>query len=58
MTPLPENPWMPPPPREFVLDESAFLEAIEPAPLFLSDPSPEYLTAAELMPLVEVLTAY
>lgn len=57
MTALP-NPFMPPPPTEFVLDVAAFMEAIEPAPAFLSDPSPEYLTAAELVPIVELLTAY
>lgn len=57
MTPLPESPFLSQS-SEFVLDVQSFWEAIEPAPLFLSDPSSEYLTAAELMPLVEILTAY
>lgn len=45
-------------PAPFTLDVDAFMEAIEPAPLFISDPSPEYMTALDLMPIVEVLTAY
>lgn len=45
------NPFLPPPSR-FVLDEAAFMAAIE-----TDDPPPE-LSAIELVPLVEVLTAY
>jgi hypothetical protein len=42
----------------FRLNEEAFLVAIDPAPKFLSDPSHEYMTAIELMPIVEILAAY
>jgi hypothetical protein len=45
-------------PSQFVLDVNAFLDAIMPPPVFLSDPSPEYMTAVELMPIVEVLAAH
>jgi hypothetical protein len=43
-------------PRGF--DPNKFFAEIEPAPKFLSNPSPEYLQAAEIMPLLEVLAAY
>jgi hypothetical protein len=33
----------------FVLDERSFMEAIEPAPLFLSAPRPRYLEIVELL---------
>lgn len=52
------NPFVPEGATPFVLDVEAFMAAIEPAPLFLRDPSPEFLTAGELAPIVEVLTAY
>jgi hypothetical protein len=54
-TPLPDNPFVTTP---FELDVDAFMAAIEPAPAFLRDPSPEFLTAIEFKPIVEVLTAY
>ena len=52
MTPLP-NPWIPPPSR-FVLDVEAFVAAIDPP----GEPEPDRVTATELEPVVEVLTAY
>jgi hypothetical protein len=58
MTPLP-NPFMTDEPkRGFVLDEEAFFDAIEPPPKFLRNPSPQYMTAIELMPIVEILQAF
>jgi hypothetical protein len=51
------NPWITEA-TAFVLDVDAFWEAIEPAPLCISDPSPEFMTAVELMPIVEVLRMY
>lgn len=39
-------------------DPDAFMDAIEPAPAFLNDPSPEYLTATQIMPLLDVLSDY
>lgn len=45
------NPFIEPDDR-FVLDEEAFMAAIDPLPAFLRDPSPEYrfgrLSTAEL----------
>lgn len=38
------NPFIPEPER-FVLDEDAFMAAIVPEPLFIRDPSPEYMAA-------------
>lgn len=42
----------------FVLDHDRFLADIEPAPAFLSDPRPEYLSATDMMPVLEVLAGY
>lgn len=36
-------------------DEAAFLADIEPLPAFLIDPSPKYLEAAEIIPVLQVL---
>lgn len=54
------NPWIPEvvSNKRFVLDEQAFIEAIEPWPKFLNDPSPEYLKATELKPILEILAPY
>lgn len=57
-TPLPLSPFITAPEHRFVLDETAFLEAIEPAPAFLSAPSPAFLRAVELMPIVEILAGH
>jgi hypothetical protein len=46
------------PNSRFTLDVDAFLEAIEPAPLFLSAPRAEFLRAADLMPVLQVLAGY
>lgn len=58
MTNLPISPFITEPDSRFVLDVDAFIAAIEPAPAFLSDPSPEYLRAAELMPVLAVLARH
>ncbi|HEX7881938.1 MAG TPA: hypothetical protein VF499_04280 [Afipia sp.] len=58
MTQLPLSPFITEPDSRFVLDVDAFMAAIEPAPKFLSDPSPEYLRAAEIVPVLKVLAAY
>lgn len=55
MTELPLSPFITDPENRFVLDEAAFMAAIEPAPLFIRDPSPEYMSARDLMPIVEVI---
>jgi hypothetical protein len=56
------NPWVAAQdadePSRFVLDERAFMEAVEGPPAFLGDPSPEYLaavTADDLIPVLAVL---
>ncbi|WP_407146291.1 hypothetical protein [Bradyrhizobium sp. ORS 86] len=54
-TPLPLSPFVTDPDHRFVLDEEAFMAAVEPAPVFLSAPRPEFLRAAELMPIVEII---
>ena len=56
MTHLP-NPFIEP--SKFVLDEQLFMAALgDPPPIFLTAPSEEYLSAIELLPIVELLTAY
>lgn len=59
MTPLPASPFIIEP-APFVFDEAQFCAdiGIEPMPVFLSDPSPAFLSAAELEPLVEILTKF
>jgi hypothetical protein len=53
------NPWVAAQdadePSRFVLDEGAFMDAIEQPPVFLSDPRPEYLAATDLIPVLAVL---
>lgn len=42
----------------FSIDEDAFIYAVDPPPLpplFISDPSPEYVAAAEIEPLLKTL---
>ena len=56
MTEIP-NPWILP--SRFILDEQLFMAALgDPPPIFLTAPSEEYLSAVELMPIVEILTAH
>lgn len=56
MTPLPASPFITE--SEFVLDEAAFMSALEEPPVFIADPSPEYLDALWTWPIVEVLSKY
>jgi hypothetical protein len=58
MTELPPSPFITNPDARFVLDERAFVSAIEPSPLFLRDPSPEFMSARELMPIVAIIADY
>jgi hypothetical protein len=61
MTTLP-NPFVPEIPADepsrFVLDEGAFMDAIEQPPVFLADPRPEYLAATDLIPVLAVLAGH
>jgi hypothetical protein len=44
--------------NRFVLDESAFMEALDTIPAFLRDPSPEYLSAVDMIPMLAVLAGH
>ena len=58
-TPLPQSTFITEP-VPFTLDEERFLADIadESLPVFLSDPSDAFLSATDLVPIVEVLTRY
>ena len=43
---------------EHHFDEKEFMAAIEPGPLFIENPSPEYLKAVDLIPLLAVLAGH
>lgn len=50
------NPWIEDDGESrFILDERSFVEALEEPPAFLASPRPEYLEAAELIPVLKVL---
>ena len=57
---LPLSPFIYEPDRRFVLDEQRFMNDIVPIgmPAFLADPSPQYLDAIQLRPIVEVLAGH
>lgn len=52
--------------HRFVLDEALFLSQLsadgavdeEPPPLFLRDPSPDYLSALDILPVLEVIAGH
>lgn len=50
---LPLSPFITEPDNRFVLDERAFLEAIEPVPGFFS--APREIEAFEIMPILQAL---
>jgi hypothetical protein len=56
------NPWVAAQdadePSRFVLDERAFMDAIEQPPVFLSEPSAEFMNAVQIMPIVDVLAGH
>jgi hypothetical protein len=54
MTVLPLSPFITDPERRFVLNECAFMEAID-LPAFIASPSAEYIAAAEIEPLLQTL---
>lgn len=57
-TELPLSPFITEPDRRFVLDEDRFLADIAELPAFLVNPSPEYLSAIDIMPIVEILAGH
>jgi hypothetical protein len=57
MTVMPvPSPFIVDPEHRFVLDEAAFMEALD-LPAFIASPSPEYIAAAEIEPLLRELFA-
>jgi hypothetical protein len=54
---MPLSPFIFDPDNRFVLNEEAFMEAINPddLPAFITSPSREYLEAAEIEPLLQTL---
>lgn len=53
------NPWIPDRPRfDEKFDADAFFSEIEPAPVFLRDPSPEFMTALDMEPIRKVLRMF
>jgi hypothetical protein len=54
-TPLPVSPFVTDLEHRFVLDQDAFMAAIEPAPAFLADPRPAYLRACEIEEILQVI---
>jgi hypothetical protein len=56
-TPLPLSPFVDPDAR-FVLDEDQFMAEVAEMPAFLVDPSPEYLEAVDIMPVLRVLAGH
>jgi hypothetical protein len=59
MTTMPNPFEFTPEQSRFVLDEEAFMIALgDPPPVFLTDPSPEFLSATDLLPIVEILVAH
>jgi hypothetical protein len=66
-TPLPLSPFVNPDLPRFKLDAGRFMAELAdelarwtlgPSPKFLADPSPEYLEAAQIVPVLEVLAGY
>jgi hypothetical protein len=69
MDKLPPSPFITDVDRRFVLDERAFFAAIistdpmdyerrEVMPAFLAEPRPEYLSATEMRPIVDVIAGH
>jgi hypothetical protein len=48
------SPFIVDPDHRFILDEAAFMEALD-LPAFIASPSAEYIAAAEIEPLLKTL---
>lgn len=57
-TPLPLSPFITEPEHRFVLDEEQFMAELAEMPAFLVNPSPEYLQALDILPVLRVLAGY
>lgn len=56
-TQLPLSPFVDPDAR-FVLDEDQFMADVAEMPAFLVNPSPEYLAAVDILPVLRVLSGH
>ncbi|WGR74319.1 MULTISPECIES: hypothetical protein [unclassified Bradyrhizobium] len=56
-TPLPLSPFVDPDHR-FVLDEDRFMADLAEMPAFLVNPSPEYLAAIDILPVLRVIAGH
>lgn len=57
-TQLPISPFITEPDQRFVLDEDQFMADVCEMPAFLVNPSPEYLAAVDIMPVLRVLAGH
>ncbi len=57
-TQLPLSPFITEPDNRFVLDEDRFMAELAEMPAFIAAPSPEYLAAIDIEPVLRVLAAY
>jgi len=57
-TELPLSPFITDADRRFVLDEDAFMTEVCEMPAFLVNPSPEYLEACDILPVLRVLAGH
>lgn len=56
-TELPPSPFVDPD-RRFVLDEDQFMADVAEMPAFIVNPSPEYLSALDIEPVLRVLAGH
>lgn len=54
-TELPLSPFIVDADRRFVLDEDQFMADVCEMPAFLVNPSPEYLAAVDILPVLRVI---
>lgn len=57
-TPLPVSPFVVDLEHRFVLDEDKFMADVCEMPAFLVNPSPEYLEALDMAPVLRLLAEY
>lgn len=57
-TQLPISPFITEPDHRFVLDEDQFMTEVAEMPAFLVNPSPEYLAAIDILPVLRVLAGH
>lgn len=57
-THLPPSPFITELDNRFVLDEGLFMAEVAEMPAFLVNPSPEYLAAVDILPVLRVLAGH